>query len=152
MKNTLLLIAFLLTATLIHAQNDYEILEQDVPYNKMATSFTTNVTGVGEKLAIYHWQKFIEKHKGTTYVVSYGEGDIDLVSDHVEFPLLNNEQVVIHSRFAPNDTETGVLLTIWIEMEDGTVFSSKTDPNAGKKIKNWLLLFHNELMELNRTH
>ena len=152
MINKLLLLAFLFTATFLNAQSNYEILEQDVPFNKMATSFTTNVIGVGEGLALRNWQKFIEKHKGTTYVVEYGEGDIDLVSDHVEFPLLDNKQVLIHSRFAPNDTETGVLITIWIEMEDGTFYSSKKDPIAGKNIKKWLLDFHNELMTLNRTH
>lgn len=152
MKNILLLLVFVLTTILTYAQNDYQIIEQDVPFNKLATSFTTNVIGVGEGLAIRNWQKFIEKYKGTTYVVEYGEGDIDLVSDHVEFPLLDNKKVLIHSRFAPNDTETGVLLTIWIEMEDGTFYSSKIDPDSGKKIKNWLLQFHNELMELNRTH
>ncbi|MCL5130302.1 hypothetical protein [Algibacter sp. L4_22] len=152
MKNTFLIISFLLTATISKAQSDYQIIEKSLPYNKLATSFTTNIIGVGESLSIYNWQKFIEKHSGTTYVTSYGEGDIDLESKHVKFPLLKNQLVTIYSRFAPNNSETGVLLTIWIQKEDGTYYSSKTNPDSGKNIKQWLLLFHNELMDLNRTH
>jgi len=152
MKNRLLLILTLLSATSLFAQIDFEVNEQNVPYHKLASSFTIDVIGAGEGLAIRHWQKFIENHKGTTYIIEYGEGDIDLESEHVEFPFLNNKLVTIYSRFSPNSSETGVLMTIWIEMEDGTFYSSKTDPDSGKKIKKWLLSFHQELMELNRTH
>ena len=152
MKNRLLVILILLTATLSHAQADYKVYEQNVPFHKLASSFTINVIGVGEGLAIRNWQKFIETHKGTTYVIEYGEGDINLESKHVQFPFLDNKQVTIYSRFGPNSSETGVLMTIWIEMEDGTYYSSKTDPDSGKKIKDWLFSFHQELMELNRTH
>ena len=134
------------------AQSDYKIIEQNLPHNKMATSFTTNIIGAGESLSIYNWQKFIEEHKGTTYVTTYGEGDIDLESKHVLFPFLQNKLVTIYSRFAPNDSETGVLMTIWIQKKDGTYYSSKTDPNSAKNIKKWLLQFHNKLMDLNRTH
>lgn len=152
MRNLFLIITVLCTITVSNAQDDFEVLEHNVPYNMLATSFTIDVIGAGESLAIYNWQKFIEQHKGTTYVVEYGEGDIDLVSEHVVFPLLNNQLVTIHSRFSPDDTESGVFMTIWIELKDGTYYSTKVEPNAGKKIKNWLLAFHKKLMELNQTH
>lgn len=152
MKSLILTIAFLGTISLSRAQDDYTVYEQNMPYNKLATSFSIDVIGAGEGIVIYNWQKFIEKHKGTTYVISYGEGDIELESEHVQFPLLNNQLVTIHSRFSPNDIEAGVLMTIWIQLKDGTYYSSKVDPESGKKIKNWLLAFHQELMELNCTH
>ena len=135
MKVKLFFLSMLLMSTVSYSQTDYEVLEQNLPYNKLATSYTIDVIGAGESLAMYEWQKFIEKHKGTTYVISYGEGDIELESEHVAFPLLKNELVTIHSRFSPNNTESGVLMTIWIQMSDGTYYASKTYPDSGKKIK-----------------
>ena len=152
MKNTLLLFTFLMTATFSNAQDDFQVLEQNVPYHKLATSFTIDVIGAGETLASHQWEKFVERHKGTTYLIEHGEGDLDFVSEHVEFPFLNNQLVTIHSRFAPNSSESGVLMTIWIQMKDGSYYSTKTNPEAGKNIKKWLLQFHDELMQLNRTH
>ncbi|MGC1630960.1 MAG: hypothetical protein WA749_02495 [Gelidibacter sp.] len=152
MKIKLIFVLVVFMTTHSNSQNDFDVLEKNMPFNKLATSFTIDVVGAGESLAMYHWQKFIEKHKGTTYVISYGEGNIELESQHVAFPLLNNQLVTMHSRFSPNNTESGVLMTIWIELPDGTYYSSKTDPDSGKKIKNWLLAFHQELKELNRTH
>ena len=152
MKIKLFFVLVVFMTTLSNSQNDFDVLEQNLPFNKLATSFTINVVGAGESLAMYTWQKFIEAHKGTTYVISYGEGDIELESQHVAFPLLNNQLVTIHSRFSPNIAESGVLMTIWIELPDGTYYSTKSDPESGKKIKNWLLAFHQKLKELNRTH
>lgn len=152
MKHLFLLITFLFTVIPGIAQDDFEVHEGSLAFNKLATSFTIDVIGSGESSAMYSWQKYIEKHKGKTYVVSYGEGNIELESEQVVFPLLDDQLVTIHSRFSPNKTETGVLLTIWIQMEDGTYYSSKVDPDSGKKIKNWLLAFHQELMKHNRTH
>lgn len=148
---TFFVLVFFMSIT-SNAQNSYEVLEQNMPYNKLATSYTINVIGAGENVAIYNWQKFVENHKGTTYVSSYGEGNIELESEHVAFPLLNDQLVTIYSRFSPNITESGVLMTIWIQLSDGTYYSSKVDPDSGKKIKKWLLSFHQELMQLNRTH
>lgn len=152
MKIKIIFVLVFLMATTSNSQSSYEVLEQNLPYNKLATSFTINVIGAGESLAMYHWQKFIEKHKGTTYVISYGEGDIELESDHVEFPLLDDQVITIHSRFSPNTAQSGVLFTIWIQLSDGTYYSTKVDPNSGEKIKRWLLTFHQELMQLNRSH
>lgn len=151
MKIKLFFVLAFCMSILSNSQNDYDVLEQNLPFNKLATSFTIDVVGAGESLAMYNWQKFIEKHKGATYVISYGEGNIELESQHVAFPLLNDQLVTIHSRFSPNIAESGVLMTIWIELADGTYYSSKTDPDSGKKIKKWLLAFHQELMELNRS-
>lgn len=152
MKHKLLLMICLFTITSSFAQEDFQILEQNVPFHKLATSFSTNIIGANEDFVIYNWQKFIERHKGVSYVISIGEGDVELESNHVVCPFLNNQTVDIHTRFEPNDTKTGVLLTIWIEMKDGTFYASKTDKDSGENIKKWLLSFHNELMELNRTH
>ena len=140
-----------LISTISNSQSSFEVLEKNLTYNKLATSFTIDVIGAGESLAMYNWQKFIEKHKGTTYVISYGEGNIELESEHVEFPLLDNRPVTIHSRFSPNITESGVLLTLWIQFSDGTYYSSQSDPDSGKKIKGWLWDFHQDLMQINHS-
>lgn len=112
MKKLFIIPLFLITISTLFAQNNYEILEQNVLYNHFDTSFTPNVIGANEDFVIYHWQKFIEQHKGTTYLVSSGEGDVEFESEHVQFPWLNNEIIILHSRFTPSDTETEMLLTI----------------------------------------
>ena len=151
MKIKIVLLLIILISTISNSQSSFEVLEKNLTYNKLATSFTIDVIGAGESLAMYNWQKFIEKHKGTTYVISYGEGNIELESEHVEFPLLDNRPVTIHSRFSPNITEAGVLLTLWIQFSDGTYYSSKSDPDSGKKIKGWLWDFHQDLMQINHS-
>ena len=151
MKIKIVLLLMFLISTISNSQSSFEVLEKNLTYNKLATSFTIDVIGAGESLAMYNWQKFIEKHKGTTYVISYGEGNIELESEHVEFPLLDNRPVTIHSRFSPNITESGVLLTLWIQFSDGTYYSSQSDPDSGKKIKGWLWDFHQDLMQINHS-
>lgn len=145
MNKTFILFILLLTIKLVNAQNGYQVIEQTVPYNRFATSFTTNILGENENFVMYNWQKFIEKHKGATFLISAEKGTFEFESEHVEFPLLNNKIVTIHTRFNPDDSDTGVLITIWIQMSDGNYYSSKTDENSAEKIKNWLLLFNKQL-------
>lgn len=141
---------FFLTITYTHtAQNTFEVIEQPLPYNVMATSFTTDIIGLNEGYILYQWEKFIENHKGETYVTSSEKGNIELHSEHVEFPLLNYEEVSIHSRVSPNSSETGVLLTIWIQTKDGSYFSSNNHPEQAKNIKDWLFKFNRHLEALN---
>lgn len=123
-----------------------------MPYYRSVTKFTTNIISVNENFVMYNWQKFIERHKGTTYLVSIGEGDVEFESEHVIFPRLNTKVVTLHSRFTPNNSETGVLLIIWIQIKDSTFYSSKTNKDAAQKIKKWLLSFDQQLMQENRTH
>lgn len=149
----LCIISFLLIATsTLVAQTNYEILERNLPYNKFATSFTGNIIGTSENFVMYHWQKYIEKHGGTTYLVSNNEANVEFESEHVAFPFIKNELVTLHTRFTPNDRGTGVLITLWIEFKDGTFYSSKTHKDSANKIKQWLLAFDQEIMKMNGTH
>ncbi|MCJ7467084.1 MAG: hypothetical protein MUO53_10370 [Maribacter sp.] len=145
MKKGVAVIAFLLVYTASQAQNSYEINERQMPYNKLATSFTANIEGINENFLLYQWQKFIEYHKGTAYLIAGDEGDLEFESEHVIFPILNNQSVTIHSRFNLNSAESGVLLTIWIQLPDGTYYSSKMDEDSAKKIRDWLLKFDERL-------
>ncbi len=134
---------------LLFAQNNYDIVEQQLPLNKYTTSFSVNIIGVNEDFVIYNWQKFIEKHKGVTYLKSFGEGNLEFESEHVTLPFLNSQVVDLHSRITPNYTETGVALTIWIVLPDGKYYSSKIDKASASKIKKWLLQFDQQLMDEN---
>lgn len=150
MKKTKITLSILLAFTsILVAQNTYDIVEQQLAMDKYATSFSANIIGVNEDFVIYNWQKFIEKHKGTTYLVSTGEGDVEFQSEHVTLPFLNNQVVELHSRVSPDNSETGVLLTIWILLPDGTYYSSKIEKNSASKIKQWLLQFDEQLMNKN---
>ena len=71
-------------------------------------------------------------------------------SKGVVFPLLNDDKVTLHTRFSPNRALTGVLLTVWIEKEDGTFFSSETNKKEAKRIKDWLFEFQNKIRVLNK--
>ncbi|WP_158976557.1 hypothetical protein [Cellulophaga sp. L1A9] len=131
-----------------HAQNSYEITEQSMPDNKMATSFTANIIGQNESNVYYQWQKFIESHKGKTYLVFAKEGNVEFESEHVLLPMLDNKSVTLHTRFSPNYSESGILLTLWIELPDGDYYSSMTDEDSAKKIKDWLLKYDLQLTEI----
>ena len=150
MKKTFF-IAILFTglSNCVLAQSTFQVVEQQLPYNHRATSFTTEFIGLGEDFIVYNWEKFIEDHDGTTYVTSSGLGDIELRSEKVKFPLLSNQEVEIYSRLSPNSAESGVLLTLWIRTKDGEYFSSKTYPEKAKDIKDWLLKFNKSLEALN---
>lgn len=150
MKNLLITLSVLFAFTpILVSQNTYDIVEQQLPMNKFATSFSANIIGVNENFVIYNWQKFIEKHKGTTYLMSFGEGEVEFESEHVTLPFMNNQIVSLHSRIGPDNTKTGVTLTIWILLPDGKYFSNKTDKSSAIKIKNWLLQFDQQLMDKN---
>lgn len=152
MKSKLLIAILFFSIGLLSAQEDFQVMEQKLPYHKVASSFGVNLIGVNEDFVIYNWQKFIEEHGGVTYVVSTDRGNIELDSEHVVCPFLADQKVDIHTRISPNDDLTGVLLTIWIEKNNGTYYSTETDENSGQNIKSWLELFHNKLMALSRTH
>ena len=150
MKNIICIAVILIAmSNSVSAQSSFQIVEQQLPYNHTATSFTADFIGFGEDFIAYNWEKFIEDHGGTTYVTSHGLGDIELRSEKVKFPLLNNQEVDVYSRLSPNDVESGVLLTLWIRTKDGTYFSSKTHPEKAKEIKGWFLKFHKNLEALN---
>ena len=148
MKTFLIGAIMLFCMPTVNAQNPYEITEQNMPYNKMATSFTANIIGQNESNVYYQWQKFIEAHKGKTYLVSANEGNVEFESVHVRLPMLGNKIVVLHTRFAPNYSENGVLLTLWIELPDGSYYSSKTDEDSAQKIKDWLLKYDQQLTSI----
>lgn len=150
MKNKLFSLAIILMFNGIAVgQNYYEILERQLPLNKDATSFSANVIGVNEDFLIYNWQKFIEKHNGITYLISRGEGNLEFESEHVILPFMENQIVTLHSRISPNNTETGVLLTIWIMLPNGKYYSSRTDNASAAKIKEWMLEYNLQLMAEN---
>ena len=93
----------------------------------MASSFTINIIGYNEDFVMAEWQKYITAFGGVTYLKAINKGVIDMESKDVVFPLLNNEKVTLHTRFSPNHTLTGVLLTVWIEKKDGNFFASNTN-------------------------
>ncbi len=145
MKKSISILVLFCTLVAANAQNPYEITEQTMPYDKMATSFTANIIGQNESNVYYQWQKFIEAHKGKTYLVSANEGNVEFESEHVQLPMVDDKPVILHSRFAPNYSENGVLLTLWIELPDGSYYSSKTHEDSAQKIKDWLLKYDAQL-------
>ena len=147
-KLTLLLALF--GVFISNAQNPFEVIEEPLPYSKMASSFTINIIGYNEDFVINEWQKYITDFSGVTYLKAINKGVIDMESKGVVFPLLNDDKVTLHSRFSPNSALTGVLLTVWIEKEDGTFFSSSTNKKEAKRIKDWLFEFKNKIRALNK--
>ena len=148
MKKLFLILIFSVGLTNgILAQSSFEVTEQQLPYKKWATSFTINALGLGEGFVAYNWEKFIEDHGGTTYVTSSERGTIEMQSKEVKFPLLNDAVVEIFTQLGPNNTESGVLLTFWVKMKDGTYFSSESHKEEAKNIKSWLQKFNQELQE-----
>lgn len=120
--------AVLFTLQTANAQNPDNISEQTMSYENMATSSTANIIGQNDSDGYYQWQKFIEGHKGNTYLVSPKEENVECESEHIELPVLDERPVTLHSRFAPNYGENGVLLT-WTALADGSYY-----PQRPKKI------------------
>ena len=144
-KSMLVTILFLGFFNGVRSQSSYQVIEEKLPFNHWATSFTTDIIGMGEEFILYNWAKYIEDHGGTTYATSSERGTTELRSEKVKFPLLDNKEVEIYTRLSPNRTESGVLLTVWIRTEDGTYFSSEAYPKEAKNIKDWLLKFNQNL-------
>ena len=152
MKKIIFSTVLFLSLSLVHAQNyEYQITEGTVPGQEYAVSFGTNIIGANEDFVKYNWQKFVKKQGGTTYLVKSDFGNFEFESEHVSFPALGGEEVTLHSRFTPNDDETGVELTIWIENGDGTYYSIKESKNSGDEIKKWLRSFNKKVMKINRS-
>ena len=151
MKNKLLVLIFLVGFANIQAQPSYVIIEKPLPFNHWATSFTTDIIGANETFVSGNWEKFIEDHKGQALLRSMIEGDVEYECVHVQIPFLNNEEGTIFTKLSPNDSETGVLLTIWIQTKDGNFYSAEKDPESAEKVKTWLLLFNQKLTEANRN-
>ena len=149
MKTRALIQILVLSTSFAFSQSSFKVVEEPLPYSQWATSYTTDIIGQDENFIVYHWQKFIEDHKGVSYVKSVEKGNVALESEHVEFPILNNEKVTCFTRFTPNRTESGVLMTLWIKQADGTFFSSKNHKDSGQKIKTWLLKFNQSLEKAN---
>jgi hypothetical protein len=147
-KLTLLLAFF--NFLISSAQNPFEVIEEPLPYSKMASSFTVDIIGFNEDFVMTEWQKYITGFQGVTYLKAINKGVIDMESTNVVFPLLNNNKVTLHTRFSPNHTLTGVLLTVWIEKEDGSFFASRTNKKEAERIKEWLFEFQNKIRFLNR--
>ncbi|WP_431160739.1 hypothetical protein [Flagellimonas beolgyonensis] len=141
MKPFLVAIAMLSTLAPVLAQNPFVVTEQVMPYDKLATSFTANIIGHNESYVYVARQKFVESHGGKTYLVSSKEGNVEFESHQVRFPVLGDTPVTLHSRFAPNYSESGVLLTLYIELADGSYYSSRTHGDSAQRIKDWLLKF-----------
>ena len=57
---TLSLVFMRITSLL--AQQSFQVIEESLPYNRYANSFTTNIIGLNEGFVLYHWEKFIENH------------------------------------------------------------------------------------------
>jgi hypothetical protein len=147
-KLTLLLAFF--NFLISSAQNPFEVIEEPLPYSKMASSFTVDIIGFNEDFVMTEWQKYITGFQGVTYLKAINKGVIDMESTNVVFPLLNNNKVTLHTRFSPNHTLTGVLLNVWIEKEDGSFFASRTNKKEAERIKEWLFEFQNKIRFLNR--
>ncbi len=132
-----------------NAQNPFEVIEEPLPYSKMASSFTINIIGYNEDFVMTEWQKYITDFSGVTYLKVINKGVIDMESKGVIFPLLNNVKVTLHTRFSPNHTLTGVLLTVWIEKENGSFFSSKENMKEAQRIKDWFFEFQKKIRLMN---
>ncbi len=145
---------FVLTFLLVHgfamAQLSFEVVEEKLPYNHWATSYTTNIIGYGQDFVLQKWQGHIDNLGGKTYVESMHRGNIELRSEKVKLPILNDEELTIYTRVTPNSTLTGVLITLWIQTEGGKYFSTQTHPKEAKNIKKWMLEFNRNLKEQNR--
>lgn len=151
MKTKLLYIV-LFISTLAYSQEPFKIVEQNMPYNHYATSFTTDIVGLNEGFVIYHWQKFIQNHGGTTFLQQKEHGDWQFVSEHVKFPPLNDQAVTIYTRFNLDESETGVNMTIWVKLNDGNYFSSTNNQNKDvQKLKDWLYKFKQLLEKENEN-
>jgi hypothetical protein len=153
-KFKIIVLFALFSAFITNAQNPFEVIEEPLPYSKMASSFTINIIGYNEDFVMTEWQKYITSFGGLTYLKSIHKGVIDMESKGVVFPLLNNEKVTLYTRFSPNNSLTGVLLTVWIEKQDGTFFSSATSKKEAQRIKNWLFKFQQKIKLENKriTH
>lgn len=149
-KTKLTLLLVFLSFFVSKAQNPFEVIEEPLPYSKMANSFTINIIGYNEDFVMAEWQKYITAFGGVTYLKAINKGVIDMESKDVVFPLLNNEKVTLHTRFSPNHTLTGVLLTVWIEKKDGNFFASNTNKKEAQRIKDWLFEFQSKIRLLNR--
>jgi hypothetical protein len=145
---TLLLVLF--NVCIINAQNPFEVIEEPLPYSKMANSFTINIIGYNEDFVMTEWQKYITSFGGVTYLKSIHKGVVDMESKDLVFSLLNNNKVTLHTRFSPNNSLTGVLLTVWIEKQDGSFFSSRTNKKEAQLIKDWLFDFQKKIRFLNK--
>lgn len=150
MGNRLMVLAFLVVFSSIRAQSSYVVVEKSLPFNHWATSFTTDIIGVNESFVSKNWEKFIVDHGGEALLRSMVEGDVEYECRQVKIPFLNNEEDTIYTRLSPNDSMTGVLLTIWIKRDDGTFYSAEKDPKSAEKVKTWLLLFNEKLQEASR--
>ena len=135
--------------TLGYAQNPFEVIEEPLPYSKKASSFTINIIGYNEDFVINEWQKYITDFSGLTYVTAVNKGVVEMESSGVVFPLLNDNKVNLYTRFAPNKTLTGVLLTVWVQKSDGTFFSSESSKKEAERIKDWLFEFQDKIRLLN---
>ncbi|MCG2461870.1 hypothetical protein K8352_14010 [Flavobacteriaceae bacterium F89] len=150
MKNKLIILVFLGVFANAQAQSSFVVVEKPLPFNHWATSFSTDIIGVNETFVSNYWEKFIEDHKGQALLRSMVEGDVEYECVHVQIPFLNNEKGTIYTQLSPNDSMTGVLLTIWIRMKDGTFYSAENDPKSADNVKSWLLLFNQKLTEADR--
>ncbi|MEW4923801.1 hypothetical protein [Algibacter sp. 2305UL17-15] len=151
MKKTALVIATLLFVCKFgFAQLSFEVVEEKLPYSHWATSYTTNIIGYGQDFVLQKWQNHIGELGGKTYVESMHRGNIELRSENVKFPILNDEKVTIYTRLKPNSTLTGVMITLWIQTKDGTYFSTQTHPEEAKKMKKWMMEFNVNLKKQNQ--
>ena len=144
-----ILILVIFNHTLSYAQNPFEVIEEPLHYSKKASSFTINIIGYNEDFVMNEWQKYITDFSGLTYVTAVNKGVVEMESKGVVFPLLNDDQVTLYTRFSPNRALTGVLLTVWIQSADGTFFSSKSGKEEAERIKNWLFEFQDKIRLLN---
>ena len=149
-KIALIILAFLFVFKYSFAQLSFEVVEEKLPYNHWATSYTTNIIGYGQDFVLQKWQNYISELGGITYVESMHRGNIELRSENVKFPVLNNDEVTIYTRLTPNSTLTGILITQWIQTKDGKYFSSQTHPKEAKNIKKWMKNFNLNLKKQNR--
>ncbi len=151
MKTKLLYLALLVNA-LAYAQGFHKIEAKQMTDSHYATSFTTDIVGLNEGFVIFHWQKFIENHGGTTFVEKKEQGLWQFKSEHVKFPPLNDELVTLYSRLNLDASETGVKMTIWLKRNDGSYFSSENkNDETVQKLKTWLLDFNTLLEQENKA-
>ena len=129
-------------------QNSFEVLEAPLSHNRMASSFTINIIGYNQAVVMQEWQDYTAQFGGVTYLKSDYRGVIDTETKHAIVPLIHQENVTIGTKISPNDTLTGVLLSIWMQKDDGCYVSSKEDVEEAKTIKSWLFNFQNTINRL----
>ena len=148
MKTIITLIVFFFYSYAMTAQHNYTIQEGQAPGNGLSKSFTTTLTGFQLDFVESEWRCFLLQYGSKSEnTIKNGEA-VQIDSENMVFPVLDNEQVDIMAEIRPipnNEGLDSVSLTIWIVRDNQTYLDPKTDEDSAAKIKDWLVLFDKQL-------